>query len=386
MSHRTADVAIVGAGILGLAHAYLAARAGKSVIVFERNPRAMGASVRNFGMIWPIGQPNGAMHQMALRSRSLWLELLEAAKLPYRPHGSLHVLYRSDEVEVVKEFVERAPGLGYECGWLDREATLARSHAVQPEGLLGALWSDTEFTVDPRQVLAALPAFLEERYDVRFHFSTPVHSITAPHLEAGSNRWSAENIIVCSGDDFETLYPGHFAASGLTRCKLQMLRTAPQPDGWELGPSLAAGLTLRFYPAFNVCSSLDALRRRIAEETPEYDQWGIHALVSQTADGALTLGDSHENGLTIDIFNKEEIDRLILRYTHQFLRAPDLSVAERWFGVYAKHPDRPTVVMHPQQGVRIVASPGGSGMTLSFGMAEQSMVELGILAGDVTHV
>ena len=386
MPQRTADVAIVGAGILGLAHAYLAARAGKSVVVFERHPRATGASVRNFGMIWPIAQTHGVMHQMALRSRELWLEMLGAAKLPYRPDGSLHVVYRSDEADVVKEFAERAPDLGYDCRWLDRDGTLARSHAVQPEGLLGSLWSGTELTVDPRQILATLPAFLEERYGVRFHFSTPVRSIAAPHLEAGADRWSAEHIIVCSGDDFETLYPGHFAASGLTRCKLQMLRTAPQPAGWELGPSLAAGLTLRFYPAFNFCKSLPALRKRIAEETPEYDKWEIHALVSQTADGALTLGDSHEYGSAIDIFNKEEVDRLILRYTHQFLRAPDLSIAQRWFGVYAKHPDRPIVVMHPQSGVRIVASPGGSGMTLSFGMAEQSMIELGILSGDVAHV
>lgn len=386
MPHDSADVAIVGAGILGLAHAYIAARAGKSVVVFERHPRAIGASVRNFGMIWPIAQTYGVMHQMALRSRELWLEMLDAAKLPYRPHGSLHVVYRSDEADVVKEFVERAPGFGYDCDWLDRDATLARSQAVQPEGLLGALWSSTELTVDPRQVLAVLPEFLEEQYGVRFYFSTPVRSISAPIIEVGSNRWSAESIIVCSGDDFETLYPGHFAASGLTRCKLQMLRTAPQPDGWELGPSLAAGLTLRFYPAFNICNSLPTLRKRIAEETPEYDQWEIHALVSQTADGALTLGDSHEYGSAIDIFNKEEIDRLILQYTCHFLRAPDLSIAQRWFGVYAKHPNKPLVVMHPQPGVRIVASPGGSGMTLSFGMAEQSMIELGILSGDAAHV
>ena len=386
MPNLTADVAIVGAGILGLAHAYLAARAGKSVIVFERHPRATGASVRNFGMIWPIGQPHGVMHQTALRSRALWLDLLDAAKLPYRPHGSLHVVYRADEAAVVQEFVERAPDLGYDCGWLDRDATLERSAAVQPEGLLGALWSGTELTVDPRQIIASLPAFLEERYGVRFHFDTTVRSIALPQIKTGTERWHADTAIVCSGDDFETLYPEHFAASGLTRCKLQMLRTAAQPSGWELGPSLAAGLTLRFYPAFNVCDTLPALRKRIAEETPEYDRWGIHALVSQTADGALTLGDSHENGLAIDIFNKEEIDRLILQYTQQFLRAPDLSIAERWYGVYAKHPDKPTVVMQPEPGVRIVASPGGSGMTLSFGMAEQSMKDLGIPAGEATHV
>jgi glycine/D-amino acid oxidase-like deaminating enzyme len=61
MSRSETDVAIVDAGILGLAHAYMAAKAGKSVVVIEKSPRAAGASARNFGMIWPIGQPAGVM-------------------------------------------------------------------------------------------------------------------------------------------------------------------------------------------------------------------------------------------------------------------------------------------------------------------------------------
>ena len=244
---------------------------------------------------------------------------------------------------------------------------------------LGGLWSETEFTVDPRQIIQSLPAFLQERYKVQFFFGTAVTAIEPPILYSGNGQWHAETVIVCTGDDFETLYPRHFAASGLTRCKLQMMRTAAQPGGWQLGPSLAAGLTLRFYPSFRVCTTLPGLARRIAEETPEYDRWGIHALVSQTADGALTLGDSHEYGLSVDIFNKEEVDEIILRYMRQFLRAPDLTVAERWYGVYARHPEKPLVVMHPDDGVRVVASPGGSGMTLSFGVAEQSIRALGFI-------
>ncbi len=157
-----------------------------------------------------------------------------------------------------------------------------------------------------------------------------------------------------------------------------MLRTAPQPAGWQLGPSLAAGLTLRFYPAFDVCSTLPALRARIAQETPELDRWAIHALVSQTADGALTLGDSHEYGLAVDVFNKSEIDDLILEYTHGFLRAPQMRIAERWHGVYAKHPDKTLLWMDPEPTVRIVASPGGSGMTLSMGLGERMIQEMGI--------
>jgi FAD dependent oxidoreductase TIGR03364 len=379
ISHPKADVAIVGAGILGLAHAYVAAKSGKSVMVIEKNPRASGASVRNFGMVWPIGQPAGTMLELSLRSRQLWLEVLDQANLPRRETGSLHLAYRSDEAAVAQEFAQLGPTLGYQCTWLNQHEVLNRSHAVQPEGLLGGLWSDTEFTVDPRQILHSLPSFLADRYKVQFFFGTAVTAIEPPILYSGNGQWRAETVIVCTGDDFETLYPRQFAASGLTRCKLQMMRTAAQPDGWQLGPSLAAGLTLRFYPSFQVCTSLPALARRIAEETPEYDRWGIHALVSQTADGALTLGDSHEYGLSVDIFNKEEIDEIILRYTRQFLRAPDLTLAERWYGVYAKHPEKPLVVMNPDDGVRVVASPGGSGMTLSFGVAEQSIRALGFI-------
>ena len=126
-----ADIAIVGAGILGLAHAYLAAKAGKSVVVFEKSPRAAGASVRNFGMVWPIGQPAGEMLGIAMRSREIWREILDAARLPYKPTGSLHLAYRADEAEVIREFAEVGPG---------------RSGATIAPG-----WTGTQFWQCPRR-------------------------------------------------------------------------------------------------------------------------------------------------------------------------------------------------------------------------------------------
>jgi FAD dependent oxidoreductase TIGR03364 len=371
-------VAIVGAGILGLAHAYLAAQRRHTVEVFERSPRATGASIRNFGMIWPIGQPAGEMHETALRSRQLWQEVLSAAGLPFSPTGSLHLAYRQDEAAVAREFSELAPALGYPCQWLSPEQALARSPAVVPDGLMGALWSSTELTVDPRQILCTLPGFLEKTFGVRFHFGCAVQAIELPKLTAGSQTWEADCAIVCSGDDFETLYPTWLASTGITRCKLQMMRTPAQPDGWCLGPSLAAGLTLRFYPSFQICSTLSALRQRIADETPQYDRWGIHVLVSQTARGELTIGDSHEYGLAVDIFNKSEIDELVLAYARKFLRAPDMTIAERWHGVYAKHPTASFVSLSPAENVRVVTAAGGSGMTLSFGLAERTAREAGL--------
>jgi FAD dependent oxidoreductase TIGR03364 len=373
---RTFDVAIIGAGIMGLAHAYAAAKQGLRVAVFERGLRASGASIRNFGMVWPIGQPHGEMLELALQSRQIWQEVLEHAKLPYRPDGSLHVVYREDEAAVAREFAELAPKLGYQCEWLDRGGVLKKSCALREDGLLGGIFSPVELTVDPPRTLAALAHLLAEQFRVVFRFGCTITRIDPPMVESADECWSAARVIVCSGDDFETLFPAEYAASGLTRVKLQMMRTSAQPRGWQLGPALAAGLTLRFYPAFDICTALPALRRRIAEETPEYDRWGIHGLVSQMSTGELTLGDSHEYGLSVDIFNKQEIDDLMLRYISGFLNAPDLTVAQRWYGVYAKHPEKACVSMDPVPGVRIVASPGGSGMTLSFGIGERTIAGL----------
>jgi D-hydroxyproline dehydrogenase subunit beta len=378
MTAEKVDVAVIGAGIVGLAHAYLAARSGRSVAVFERNPAAIGASIRNFGMIWPIGQPAGQLHKMALRSREIWLEILRDAGLPSLQTGSLHAAYREDEAAVGQEFHAKAASLGYDCDWLSPQEALGRSHALRSEGLLGALWSPTELTVDPRQVIRSLPKFLSQKYAVDFHFNTVVQRVESSALYADDHRWEVDTIIVASGDDFQTLFPECFHDSALTRCKLQMMRTVPQPQGWQLGPSLAFGLTFKHYPTFQVCSSLQALKDRVARETPEYDKWGIHVMVSQNTVGELTIGDSHEYGLAVNVFDNPEINRLILDYAKQYLRAPALEIAEQWHGVYAKHPHQPYLTVSPVSGVRVVTVTSGIGMTMSFGIAEQTLSEMSV--------
>jgi D-hydroxyproline dehydrogenase subunit beta len=380
MSTRNVDIAIVGAGIVGLAHAYLAARSGRKVAVFERNPAALGASIRNFGMIWPIGQPPGPLHEVALRSREIWLEVLAQAKLPFLATGSLHAAYRKDEAAVGEEFCDKAPTVGYECAWLTPQQALERSPAIRPDGLLGALWSPTELTVDPRQIIRSLPNFLAERYGVQFFFNTTAQKVEPSFLEAGDQRCDADLIIVASGDDFQTLFPEYFRQSGITRCKLQMMRTQPQPRGWMLGPSLAFGLTFKHYPTFQICSSLRALGERISREMPEFERWGIHVMVSQNSSGELTIGDSHEYGLAVDIFDKPAVNDLILDYARQYLRVPKLEIAENWHGVYAKHPEHAYMRFSPAEGVRVITVTSGIGMTMSFGIAEQTFQERSVSA------
>lgn len=364
-------VGVVGAGIVGLGQAWSAAERGHQVTVFERSARASGASIRNFGMVWPIGQPAGKWHDVALRSRERWLRLAAAANIWAVPCGSIHLAHRDDEWAVLQEFQALAPQLGFDCTLLDAAEVSARSPAANPAQLLGGLFSPTEMCVNPPAAIRSIPAWLSSQFHVDFEFSTTISRIDSGRAVATDGRtWNFDRLIVCSGDDFATLFPDELSRSGLKRCKLQMLKTRPQPGGFRIGPHLASGLTIRHYRNFEVCPSLSALKQRVAAETPELDRYGIHVMASQNDAGCVVLGDSHEYDDDIEPFDKSLIDELILRELKSVIALPDWTIAERWHGCYAKHPDSPFFGVEPLPNVFVRIGTGGSGMTMAFGLAE----------------
>src|SRR5882724_7405761 len=111
MSQHSAIV--IGTGIAGLATARALAVRGYMVKVIERNERAIGASIRNFGMIWPIGQPGGELYERAMLSRRIWKEVCDDAGIWYDEVGSLHLAYHADEWNVLQELNEIYQYRGY---------------------------------------------------------------------------------------------------------------------------------------------------------------------------------------------------------------------------------------------------------------------------------
>ena len=92
------DVAIIGAGIIGLAHALACAKAGKRVVVIERDPRANGASIRNFGFITVTGQARGDMWSLAMRARDVWAEAAPAAGIEVEQTGLILTVRRPESL------------------------------------------------------------------------------------------------------------------------------------------------------------------------------------------------------------------------------------------------------------------------------------------------
>lgn len=369
MSHKSAIV--IGAGIAGLATARSLAERGYSVTVFERNEKAVGASIRNFGMLWPVGQPAGKLYERALKTKAIWKQVCHEANLWYNESGSLHLCYNDLEWQVANEFVEKSKK-DRPVAVLSKEEILQKSEAVNAQDLKGALWSADEMIIESRVAIQELPAYLTAKYGIQFHFNTAISNITYPHVYAGKKSWSADKIFVCSGADFETLYPEVFAANHFTKCKLQMMRLAAQPEGWRIGPSLCGGLSFIHYKSFEAANALSQLREYYQQTMPEYLNWGIHVMVSQNGASELTIGDSHEYGLVHDPFDKQFINEMIINYLKQFASFTNWQLLQSWNGIYPKRTNGATdFIHHPEKGVTIINGFGGAGMTLAFGFAEE---------------
>jgi D-hydroxyproline dehydrogenase subunit beta len=375
MEDRSADIAIVGAGIAGLAHAYMALRKGYRVVLFERDEFAVGASVRNFGLIWPIGQEPGIGLDRALRAREHWLDVARNAEFWIHQNGSLHLAYHDDEWQVLQEFMELYKDAPYKNFLLNANEVMKKSAVAKYDGLQGGLWSETEATVYARDAVRKIPVWLQKRYGLVLRYGQVVREISLPLIKTSRERWKVDKVIVCSGADFETLYPEVFDQHPMTKCKLQMMKAVPEKKV-VLGPTLCAGLTLRHYAAFSRCRSLEKLDARYDAVNKEYKDHGVHVLLAQNEAGELIIGDSHHYSRTVEPFDQEGVNELILEYLKSFTELGNLRIVERWNGVYPKASGHATLIIEPEPDVTIVNGLGGAGMTLSFGVAEEVIGKL----------
>jgi FAD dependent oxidoreductase TIGR03364 len=364
------DVAVIGAGIAGLAQAWRAAQRGHSVLLVERTSVAQGASVRNFGMIWPIGQPAGELHEIAMRSREFWLELGQNGVLETLECGSIHLAHHADEMNVLEEFRD----LGrHDVSLMTPQKVLELAPLANPRGLVGGMHSVSELRVNPRVASACVAKWLAEKLRVACCFNTQITSVEGNVLRAADGRsWQADRIVICSGSDLQTLFPHVLGTSGLKLCKLQMMKSVAQTNLSRLHPHLASGLTLRHYTSFLNCPSLANVKSRVSSESPELDRYGIHVMASPFPGGEVIFGDSHEYDGDISPFDKSEIDELLLRELKKVFVLDDWKIQERWHGIYAKHPQLPIFEAECAPGVHVFVGPGGAGMTMSFGLAERT--------------
>jgi FAD dependent oxidoreductase TIGR03364 len=365
------DLAVVGAGIIGLSCARAAARQGLRVVVIDRDPQSVGASVRNFGFISVTGQERGTAWTRARRTCAIWEEVAREAGIPILQRGLWMMVRRPEAVAILESFLKTEMGEG--CEILSRTAAQGCCSELVNAQVQAVLRSSIELRVESREAIPKIAAWLE-RLGVVFLRQTAVHSVDPPRVATSRGVVSAGAVIVCPGDDITTLFPQRIAKYQVTRCKLQMLRLAD--PGFRLPSTLMSDLGLLRYAGYSALPEAAALRARLEAEQGEHLRHGIHLIVAQSADGSLIVGDSHHYAATPDFFADERVDTLILDEFSAALGRPPPLVRERWIGTYCAAPDRTMFIDAPARDVRIVVITSGSGASTGFAIGEEVVTDL----------
>lgn len=366
------DLAIVGAGIVGLAHAFAAAKRGKRVVVIDRDAQANGASVRNFGFVTVTGQGAGECWSLALRSRNVWAEVVEKAGIAVVHRGLVLAARLPEAQAVIDAFLKTE--MGEACRQLSVGEAQAVVPALRDSAAPIALYSPHEIRVESKTAIPLLTEFLAEQHGVTFQWNTSVTAVEPPHVVTSRGVVEADAVVICPGDDFTALFPERIASYGVTRCKLQMLRVRPARPV-KFGAAVMSDLGLGRYLGYAELPEAEALKARLDSELAPECANGIHLIVTQSADGSLVVGDSHHYATTPDPFSSNQVDDLMLAEMDRVLDLPGRKVSEHWIGTYAsaknwRFTDRPA------DSIRIAIVTSGCGASTAFGIGEETINDL----------
>ncbi|ARP95622.1 TIGR03364 family FAD-dependent oxidoreductase [Bordetella genomosp. 13] len=369
---KTYDVVVVGAGMLGVAHAWAAARRGLSVAVVERSRSAHGATVRNFGQVLVTGQAPGLMARHARQARELWLQLAAKAGFHVRANGCLVLARTAEEEDVLQEFADtRMHAEGYRAEMLSGRE-LGRLYEGRLDHHRSALRGLDDLQIYSREALPAITSYLAEGLGVQFFNATLARCATAGEIHTSAGELRARHVFVCPGHDYLTLYPDLFAPLKLEVSRLQMLRARFETHAFDLDRPLLTGLSCVHYGAFSDLPSAQVLRRTLERRHPMLLENGIHLLISPTPHGDLIIGDSHAYGEDAPPFNDEAVDDALLDLAAQTL-ACRLRVVERWQGVYGAHGPAPFSVLQADPQTTVAVMHSGVGMTVGLAIGENAV-------------
>ncbi|NQX17231.1 TIGR03364 family FAD-dependent oxidoreductase [Rathayibacter sp. VKM Ac-2857] len=360
---RHYDVVVVGAGIVGLAHAYEGLRQGARVLVLDQAAGVTGASVRNFGHACLTPQ-SGIAAEFAREARERWLSLAAEIGFFAGETGTTIVARREEELAVLREFAETAGPAQVRI--LDTNAVVS-TVPVAAESVVGGAWLPNDLQVDPREAAPAIAEWLATQ-GVDFAWRTRAAGIASGRVETTRGVVTGDLVIVATNHDLDRLYPEIAERIGIVRCRLHMLKAMPRLR-MPLTTPLLTGWSLLRYSGFAAQPSAPALRKRLARELPDGIRFDLNQMYTSPPDGSLIVGDTHERSVDAAPFQSEAGFDLLVTETKALFGLAELPVLERWQGVYASAPTQEFVLEEPVPGVHVVTVATGIGMTTALGIA-----------------
>jgi glycine/D-amino acid oxidase-like deaminating enzyme len=240
----TADVVVIGGGLLGCSAAYWLARSGIRVIVLEQAAPAFGATGRNGGfhvvgtseayhtMVTHFGHADAkAIYQITLDSRSLLRQVLaeEQLECEYREPGRLNLELNEAERSAHAAAITALRADGFEAEQLDRAQVQDLVHTPLGPEIVGGIFAREDGLLQPaRFVYGMLAAARNRGAQICLAQATSIVAEgSGVRIETSAGRISAGAIIVAINAWSDQLIP---ALKGIiTPVRGQILAYAPIP-------------------------------------------------------------------------------------------------------------------------------------------------------------
>jgi glycine oxidase len=242
----TADLVVVGAGAVGLATAWNAARRGLRTLVLEASEPAAGATGVAAGMLAPVTEADFGEQQLVelnLAGAAVWpsfareLEAASGTAPGYRLTGTLSVALDRDEAELLHRLHELQLELGLDAEWLPPRACRHLEPGLAPR-VAGGILAPGDHQVSPRALIAALVAALDAagvqlRREMRVRgVEAGPDGVEAILLESGE-RVAARAVVLATGAESSRLEVPGAARVPVRPVKGQILRLRAR-DGARL--------------------------------------------------------------------------------------------------------------------------------------------------------
>jgi gamma-glutamylputrescine oxidase len=359
-----APVAVVGAGLTGVAAAYWLAAHGVPAVVLEATAVGAGATGRNGGFVLEGTSPDFVdvvARYGRQAARDLWAFTVENRErladvcsreglaCSIERGGSVALAASPAEAAALERNAQLLAEDGYPSQWLDRAAVRTLLHGARAaEAFVGGLLNPRDLGIHPVRLTRGLAAAAERR-GARIYEGTPVRALAADgatwRVTTAGGTVRAEAVVLAV-NAHAALVDASWQAV-VQPIRGQMLATAPVPQ---------------------------RLFRHLWYAHGGVDYW------RQLADGRVVLGGLRRLAAAEEVGTEDRLHPRIQQALEDYLRdlgVPPVPVTHRWSGILGLSPDRlPLIGPAPDRpGLFVAGGYSGQGLAFAF-LAGRMLAEL----------
>ena len=201
---RTADVIIIGGGIMGCATAYRLAKRGVDVLVLEKKEIGNGGSCRNAGGVRQSARDPKELPLAMYAVKNIWPTLGEelGVNVEYHQGGNLRLGLTESDIKVLENHTAKSTKLGLDVKMISGDEAREICPYMSKD-VIAASWCATDGHANP---LTTTLGFYRKALELGVTFITGVHVNEIVKVKGRARKvitddgvYEADNILLCAG-------------------------------------------------------------------------------------------------------------------------------------------------------------------------------------------